>query len=656
MAVLGLTGDELEFGLRRVFTSSVSIAASSPVKLFGKIVAIIALVGAPAGVFGQLSPGSLSNAHRDLDSPLRCTQCHTFGAGAPVFKCVDCHTEIGERVSAKSGYHATVVDLAEQGRDCATCHRDHIGRDFQLVHWPNGQQRFDHAEAGYPLEGAHARQQCRDCHQIDFIDINELRKAKVQDASRTFLGLRTTCSTCHEDEHKGQLGVECERCHSFDNFTTVTKFDHQATEFPLAGRHTGLECVQCHVETDGLVKYSGIGFRECKTCHEDPHSGAFAQACSSCHVDAGWDIVRGTSRFDHSKTDFPLVGKHDGLSCSKCHTGADFKKPIEHAECAQCHEDSHGGQFDDRATGSDCASCHDEQGFTPTTFTLDDHSLSDYPLVGKHADVECKQCHEPKGKETLYKVPFGACADCHADAHEGQFAERPSAGECKDCHDVHGFSPSTFTLSQHQQSRFELMGSHIAVSCQACHQPQADEPVTDKGKFHFAELGCAQCHKHPHGDQFADGPATGKEFACVNCHEVTSWSRLLQFDHARTEFPLEGSHATVACAECHRRADGAPNFENVEFAAAPLRCAECHEDVHAGQFDEGDRQHECSVCHTNDDWNPTRFDHTKYSVFVLDGAHENVPCGLCHTEKRRGEDFDVTVYRGTPQECSACHE
>src|SRR5690606_19311169 len=113
--------------------------------------------------------------------------------------------------------------------------------------------------------------------------------------------------------------------------------------------------------------------------------------------------------------------------------------------------------------------------------------------------------------------------------------------------------------------------------------------------------------------------------------EVTSWSRLLQFDHARTEFPLEGAHETVSCAECHRRADGVPNFEGVEFASAPVRCAECHEDVHAGQFDEGDRKHECSVCHTNVDWNPTRFDHSKYSVFVLDGAHENVTCGMCHT-------------------------
>jgi hypothetical protein len=169
---------------------------------------------------GQLSPGDLSNAHRSLDGPLSCTQCHTFGAGQPVFKCLDCHTEIADRVAADQGYHASVVEVSEQGRDCAACHRDHVGREFQLVHWPNGQQRFDHGEAGYDLEGAHARQQCRDCHsgahegqfaegphgpRIQSVDLHAPHRFNVPDAIKTCmldsLMARKTrtyqCSVCH---------------------------------------------------------------------------------------------------------------------------------------------------------------------------------------------------------------------------------------------------------------------------------------------------------------------------------------------------------------------------------------------------------------------------------------------------------------------------
>jgi nitrate/TMAO reductase-like tetraheme cytochrome c subunit len=49
------------------------------------------------------------------------------------------------------------------------------------------------------------------------------------------------------------------------------------------------------------------------------HAGQFAENggvnCTRCHNDLAWKI----EDFDHSKTRFPLDGKHSGVSCYKCH-------------------------------------------------------------------------------------------------------------------------------------------------------------------------------------------------------------------------------------------------------------------------------------------------------------------------------------------------
>lgn len=158
-------------------------------------------------VLGQLSPGSLSRSHQTFDGPAGCTACHVFGVATPTFNCSGCHEEIRTRIQEGRGYHRRVAKLAAEGRDCVTCHKEHVGRDFQLIHWPQGVERFDHDETGYPLEGKHQTVECRTCHSIDNVRVRGLRTLKVMDPYRTFLGLVTTCGRCHQDEHRGQLDI-----------------------------------------------------------------------------------------------------------------------------------------------------------------------------------------------------------------------------------------------------------------------------------------------------------------------------------------------------------------------------------------------------------------------------------------------------------------
>ncbi|HEY7678991.1 MAG TPA: cytochrome c3 family protein, partial [Terriglobia bacterium] len=57
---------------------------------------------------------------------------------------------------------------------------------------------------------------CQQCHKKEFVSQEEVRTFQVKDPDRTFLGLSQRCLTCHEDEHRGQLGANCETCHSFE--------------------------------------------------------------------------------------------------------------------------------------------------------------------------------------------------------------------------------------------------------------------------------------------------------------------------------------------------------------------------------------------------------------------------------------------------------
>ena len=50
-------------------------------------------------------------------------------------------TLIRDRLDSHRGYHYQVVTI--DGKSCFECHNDHAGRDFELVHWPDGRsERF----------------------------------------------------------------------------------------------------------------------------------------------------------------------------------------------------------------------------------------------------------------------------------------------------------------------------------------------------------------------------------------------------------------------------------------------------------------------------------------------------------------------------------
>jgi len=607
----------------------------------------------------QISPGPLARAHQSLAGDTNCTKCHEVSTSAPTFKCADCHREIAGELQRNHGLHATYPRSGPKGAACVKCHSDHNGVEFNMIRWTPTLQGFDHSKTGYVLDGKHAAVQCKSCHAAQHISAAARPLLVSKDLNRTYFGLSTSCSTCHTDIHQGRFGTECRTCHTTSDWKAAQlqqdHFDHSKTRFPLLGAHKEVACQKCHTPgDDGKPRYQGIAFAACANCHADPHKGEFKQGCDFCHTTVTFKRSRFTTKFDHSTTDFPLVGKHLEVDCVTCHKGPDFHVPIAHKTCEDCHNpDPHGGQFAKRLDGGKCVSCHNEQGWSPSLFTVADHAKSGYPIKFPHEKVTCAGCHIPAGKETRFKIKFAECTDCHKDEHEGQFAAKPWLNRCEQCHNGATFKTSSFTLAKHQQSSFPLTGGHMAVACNECHKPAEASQVA---LFHFSQLSCTSCHEDIHKGQFVErmakaGPG-GKAEGCESCHSTKAWDDLARFDHAQTKFPLLGAHRAVTCAECHKPPNMELKLVHVTFKSAPSACSECHENPHSDQF--GARANDCASCHNSTKWKPSLFDHDK-TIFPLKGGHENVACAKCHTVKKPVNDVMVLFYKPTPSACSACH-
>ena len=157
--------------------------------------------------------------------------------------------------------------------------------------------------------------------------------------------------------------------------------------------------------------------------------------------------------------------------------------------------------------------------------------------------------------------------------------------------------------------------------CRSCHEPIAQD-IARHGGFHGRVSGietgqCRACHTEHKG--------RGADIVKL---ESTA------FPHSRTDFQLQGAHATVACGDCH--ATGR------KFRDAPSACFDCHkaDEPHAGKLGR-----DCGSCHEVSGWDRTRFDHSKTS-YALTGKHVEAACDACHLGNR---------YDGTPTQCASCH-
>ncbi len=546
-----------------------------------------------------------------------------------------------------------------------------------MIQWPDGSpSRFDHDRAGWPLVQKHAAARCEKCHVAAF-QVSPAASLSTRKTSQGYVGLETTCASCHEDIHRDGLGQECATCHDADVWKTTPGFTHDTTSYPLTGRHAEVSCDQCHRDSRPVSS-------SCGDCHADPHQGALGAECATCHVTAGFRVIA-ANRFDHTRTRYPLRGEHRGVTCSGCHN--DFSTPRSKrplfATCTSCHEDDHGGTATVEGWVTDCDACHSVEGFVPSTYTSESHARTTYPLEGKHAAVRCNACHTRSSTakaattwgraRVVLRPEAGTCAGCHVDAHGGQLQSAPERGECAGCHQVTGWAPSTWDSTAHSSKSLALTGRHLTVACAACHgasrgglPPLRVTPLgTAQFAFRLTESDCTSCHIDPHPRELTAG--VPGNHGCATCHDARAFrpSTVGVEAHSSFRFPLRGAHRATPCLACHESVTprlsgmhqstlvaGGVRFEPVTFDAS-RECADCHRTPHGAQFDTGKARGDCAACHSEDAFAPaSRFDHTRDASFSLVGAHATVSCARCH---RLDPTTGTDVYRPLSASCESCH-
>jgi hypothetical protein len=511
-----------------------------------------------SSLLAQLSPGPLSSYHAHLEGLSNCTQCHDLGKKVTNTKCLDCHKEIQTRIQAGKGYHAS---KEVKGKQCASCHNDHHGRNFEIVRFDT--TSFDHRLSNYVLEGKHARLACRECHQPSKIKDPEVMKKTFQ----TYLGLDTKCLSCHDDYHQNTLSVSCTDCHTQDEFKPASKFNHDQSKFPLRGAHKNQECVECHKVSKkngrDFQQFANVPHQTCTSCHEDVHQGRFGQKCLECHTELSFKTLRSNNRFNHNQTNFPLKGKHEILTCTKCHTEG-LRTPLKHERCTDCHEDYHQGDFVDQGVVRSCTDCHSENGFQDSRYSIVDHQLSRFPLEGAHLATPCFSCHRKEDRWMFKKIGLN-CKDCHEDVHQASVPEMyfPEAN-CKACHSAETWHQISFP---HEQTGYPLVGAHSKPDCRTCH---FDSAKPESFVFQEIKQDCKTCHQDPHQGQF-DFYGTQ---SCLRCHDHVAF-KPNQFNHDKTLFPLQGRHREVECAACHKPTE-IQGVQVIEYKIKDFRCEACH--------------------------------------------------------------------------------
>lgn len=485
----------------------------SPLGLFLALAMILGVVVSVWFRGGKaFSPGRLSASAR-LNTPLggyashaafeqECARCHQPGVVPQDALCLACHTNVAEQLVSAAGLHGSGLS----GKQCADCHPDHRGRDFDPA--VAALPFFDHTTTAFSLVWHQVNfdaslMVCQECHLAD-------------DPAFAFAPQR--CVLCHGDhdpvfitQHVQDFGEVCLACH--DGLDRMTHFDHAATAFPLKGKHAALACRQCHALSQSgggqLMKASDIKnlfndiSSECSACHTEPdqHLGLFDSQCSLCHTVVAWKPASLEGRdFDHGRdTAFDLAHHALGydqqpLGCADCHAAGLSTLDIQ--VCSQCHaqHDPAFMQQHEQQMGTACLECHDGRD----RMRAFDHAVV-FPLDGRHAQIACRECH----LDGRVRNAPSECVQCHAEPpiHAGFFGL-----ECQDCHSLDAWSPAylrlhTFPLDHGESGRVACQVCHpvsyVEYTCYGCHEHQPDRIAQKHGEegISAAELpDCARCH------------------------------------------------------------------------------------------------------------------------------------------------------------------
>ncbi len=358
-----------------------------------------------------------------------------------------------------------------------------------------------------------------------------------------------------------------------------------------------------------------------------PHE-ELTRECETCHA---FDSFKEVS-FEHSSTDFTLIGRHNKVNCASCHSLKDFSQ-IDSA-CVSCHRDIHEAKL-----GPNCDRCHTPNGWG--IFNIEDiHLESSFPLMGRHAQVDCQGCHKslPRGDLSFNTT---RCVECHEKHYLEVQAPNHVAGgfptDCQECHQMNSWRPALMT--SHDAFFPIFSGTHDGEwdECANCH--------TDPASFQI--FNCLTCHEHKRDRMDASHQGisgyTYNSLDCLICHPTGEKQQYVA--HDAEYFPIFSSaHSGVW--------DGCYNCHTVVGDRSQVSCLECHEQatassVHTGITSYSWETSACLTCHPDGTGGEYPAHDAEYFP-IYSGNHAGVwmACATCHTDPNNRSVYD----------CFACHE
>jgi hypothetical protein len=479
----------------------------------------------------------------------------------------------------------------------------------------------------------------------------------------------------------GELSIAHERLDGIKNCT----YCHQ-----VGRKIDGSKCLACHSDLKARIEAnrgfhvsSEVRGKKCFVCHFE-HKGRN-------NTPVQWPTE--PKNFDHKLAGYALEGKHDSLQCEACHQQKYVRDSLVlrrikngsaarstylglDRQCLSCHFDEHRGQL-----GNDrCGKCHDFLDWKKSAARKFNHDSTSYPLTGKHVTAPCVRCHALRpdantmrsrdsaasNKYYVYKgVESKYCTACHKDVHENRLGR-----DCSVCHTPQAWvTSSALQKTDHDKTRYPLLGKHTTVACDRCHCPATGKPAAYRN---LAFRNCRDCHADAHAGQFAGRKDKG---SCEACHDVNGFvpSHFTAARHNQeSAYALSGAHFVAKCDSCHgkvkpdsfhkRTGLSAPHDSALTlFIIHDTACAGCHADYHEGQFLRHSKGasslsvNACDECHTTAAFKFVHFDHQSQSRFKLSGAHKLVKCEACHVQVVCRSKAVKTLYRPISSECASCH-
>ncbi|MBI3775702.1 MAG: hypothetical protein HY273_09155 [Gammaproteobacteria bacterium] len=382
-------------------------------------------------------------------------------------------------------------------------------------------------------------------------------------------------------------------------------------------------------------------------------------------------IVEPEGVFDHLATGFPLIGRHQLLSCETCHRDGEFKGLPK--LCAGCHDDktARGKHINHIPTVEQCDVCHLPQGFN--IGAVMDHSTTTMPCLGCHNGVLAS------GKSASHLPASNICAGCHVTSAwvpvtRVDHDEVRGACAASGCHDgiSHQGKPPTHARTSNE--------------CGACHSVKTWTTVAKVQHKQVVKGACVDCHilnqsSSTQGQGLLATPQPVDHIpttaSCDLCHDVTVWVPPIQRTHAALTIvdrcvlchvsniratAKSANHipTTNVCEVCHTGTARSslvdwkkPNI-TTDFAALHIQttgtCASCHDGTKATgkNLTHVVTSANCSVCHKSN--------LSFKGAVIVDHTGFVKNCTTCHGVTASGKAGKHLLGLNTTDDCDTCHK